>query len=525
MKKLLRFFRPLILIATGLAQYSPAHAEPWPQSSPEDQGLDSSFFQAMEASVQSGDHANLNSVVIIRNGHLVHESYFRGYGADMVVPVHSVTKSVGATLMAMAEYQGWLDLDAKLLDQFPQYAQISDPLNPNPLPLIQNINNNKRNIRVEHLLTMRSGLAWDEWSVPYATPGNQLSAMITSSSDWSKHILDLPAPIAPDGEFTYNTGLSHLMSGILFSNTQMDGGVFAISQLFPALGIDDYHFEQSAGPASSGIGIVYSPEGFFPMGNGLWLKPRDMARLGQLYLNNGVWNGQRLFADDWRARAWTRHSDHLSDPDIFTFDGSGYGYQWWISRLSYEAGVPIYYANGWGHQFIVVIPDYDMVYVQTADDYNGEPSQAGNILRNFVLPAVMDEEFSIDFTLTGSWYNPDTTGQGFLLEVLPDGEQLLAYWFTYDEAISTKFGGSGQRWFTAIGPYEGNRATLQVAQTTGGVFDDPQAVSSEIIGTLEIEFSGCREATASYALESLDLYGEIPLSRLSPATFCEMQSQ
>ena len=495
-------------------------ADPWPQASPESQGIDASLLAQIAPAVNRGEHANINSIVLIRNGQLVYENYFRGYDAEQLVPVHSVTKSVGATLIGIAEHQGLLSLEEPLLDFFPQYAQVSDPLNPSPLPVIANMSANKRAITLQDLLTMRSGLDWDEWAVPYATPGNVLSDMIVSSPDWSKHILDLPASLPPDSDFAYNTGLSNLMSGALFTAAGLDGAGFAITHLFDALGIEDYHWEQTGGPASATTGIFTSPEGFFPLGNGLWLTPRDMARIGQLYLQNGRWNGQRLLAEDWRARAWTRFSNEQSDPDIFDVPGSGYGFQWWISELNYLDGVPIYYANGWGHQFIIVIPSYDLVYVQTADDYNGEPTQAGAILRNFILPAMSADSFEIQYGLTGSWYNPQTPGQGFLVEVIPSSEQIVVYWFTYDETVSNKFGGMGQRWFTAVGNYSGDRVSLQVAQTTGGIFDDPAPTTSTIVGSAELVFDGCRDAHFSFVLDALDLAGEIPLARLTPNPMC-----
>ncbi|MEM9305481.1 MAG: hypothetical protein AAGE01_25455, partial [Pseudomonadota bacterium] len=133
-----------------------------------------------------------------------------------------------------------------------------------------------------------------------------------------------------------------------------------------------------------------------------------------------------------------------------------------------------------------------------------------------------DAGFVINPGLNDAWFNPDTAGQGVLLSVLPDSQQLFLAQFTFDtirpdEGSTAVIGGPGQRWFTAIGPIDGDRATLDVAYTTGGTFG---AVSAEQRtdtgqGTVTIQFDDCRSATLTYDLPGASRQGSIPLQRLT----------
>lgn len=147
-----------------------------------------------------------------------------------------------------------------------------------------------------------------------------------------------------------------------------------------------------------------------------------------------------------------------------------------------------------------------------------------------VEPAEEEEsDFEINFGLTGSWYNPETSGQGFLFDVVLSQMQVVVYWFTFDDETG---GPEGQRWMIAQGDFtEGeNTVVMEVLQVTGGVFDDPQDVTVTTVGSAELVFEDCTTATMTYDLdfdgdETNNVTGTIPIQRLSPDVMCEMLAE
>lgn len=135
------------------------------------------------------------------------------------------------------------------------------------------------------------------------------------------------------------------------------------------------------------------------------------------------------------------------------------------------------------------------------------------------------ESFEINEGLAGSWFNAATSGQGMLFDVIPSQELLFVAWFTYEtSSTSSKLGAAEHRWLTALGPYAGNRAELELFLTEGGVFDDPAAVTDTPVGTLVITFDGCTLATAEYDIPGDALMGQIDLERITPDVLCELLS-
>lgn len=121
---------------------------------------------------------------------------------------------------------------------------------------------------------------------------------------------------------------------------------------------------------------------------------------------------------------------------------------------------------------------------------------------------------AINFGHNGTWSNPETDGQGFFIDVIPSRDEVVASWFTFDPT------GGGQRWFTALGPFEGNRAELTLFETTGGVFNDPTEVVTTEVGTLVIEFQDCTNGTVSFNITDEGSEGTIPISKLAPDVLC-----
>jgi CubicO group peptidase (beta-lactamase class C family) len=307
-------------------------------STPEAQGIDSATLVTMFDYIAE-QKAEVHSVLIVRNGTIVTEAYFHPYHRDRAHDLTSCTKSFLSALVGIAIDEGYLDLDDKALDFFPDCTIAND----SPL---------KREITVEHLLLMRSGLDWPESSVSYSSGSNVLWQMM-GSRDWTQFVLDRPMAVAPGATFNYSTGDSQLLTAILEQATATSTQELARTRLFEPLGIPSAHWRWASAPDGVAFG-----------GGGLSLTPRDMAKFGYLYLQGGVWEEEQVVPADWvKASVTPAH----------------YGYQWW--RLA-NGG---YAALGYGGQRIAVVPNLELVAVITGD-FPGTTS--AYLVDAFIVPAV-----------------------------------------------------------------------------------------------------------------------------------------
>jgi CubicO group peptidase (beta-lactamase class C family) len=311
------------------------------------------FLTALDEYIDEAYLGNpIVSSLVIKNGYLVHETYYEpsyGRGMNDTRNIYSCTKSVTSTLIGIAISHGNLSLDDYLIDFFPNLT-------------IANLDVRKSAVTVEHLLTMSSGLPWDEWSHGYNHPDNDWYRM-TTSENWVEFVINRPMDYAPGEQWVYNTGGSHLLSAILTQATNMTAQDYAETYLFGPLGITDYIWARD-------------PQGLNNGGSSLHLRPRDMAKIGFLFLNNGTWNGEQIVPADWVNQA--------SDLQV-TFSGArGYGYQWWVYGPISTPQTACYSARGYLGQFIYVFPEMNMVVVFTADSHVIEDFY---YLENYILPA------------------------------------------------------------------------------------------------------------------------------------------
>ena len=327
----------------------------WTTDAPASQNLDVEILTRMTESLREGDYGQVHSLLIARNGVLVYEEYFRGATREGLHQVYSVTKSFTSALIGIAITEGHIDgVDTPLLDFFATYE--ADLENRSP---------QKTRITLEDVLNMRTGLQWDEWSTPYNDPNNP-TALLSRSSDWMKFMLDLPMANEPGTDFTYNSGATMLLAGILKNTTGRTAEEYAREKLFEPLGIDRYTWREG-------------PNDITNTGWGLFLTPREMARFGHLVLMKGQWGDRRIVPEAW--------IDVLAEPASTFGDGTGYTYQWWLMPMpdgSRQRYVP--YAEGYGGQFIFVLPSLDMVVVSTATNYTST-TDIRAILNAFVFPA------------------------------------------------------------------------------------------------------------------------------------------
>jgi CubicO group peptidase (beta-lactamase class C family) len=288
----------------------------WRTSAPEDQGLDPT---ALARVVQRAQKMNLHSLLVIRNGVLVSETYFAGYGADKTHELYSVTKSFTATLVGIAVDGGMISLEQPVLEYFSDLK-------------VQNSDASKTSMTLAHLLSMTSGLDWAEGDPTYRA--------MYMSPDWVQYVLDIPMRAQPGSEFRYCSGCSHVLSAAVQKAADMNTRDFADTRLFKPLGISNYNWDADSQQIPIG-------------GWGLQLTPRDIAKLGYLYLHKGSWDGQQIVSAAW-IEAATR-------TQIETGGSWGYGYQWWI-----DTAHNAYAARGRYGQLIYVVPDLDLIVVSTA---------------------------------------------------------------------------------------------------------------------------------------------------------------
>jgi len=324
-----------------------ADRNPWPTSLPEAQGLDTQTLLALVDRIKRGDFGAIHSLLVVRHDHLVLEAYFEGYHRDDLHPQFSVTKSVTATLIGIALEQGKIDsVGVPLMRFFPERG--TGPWE----------DERKREITLEHVLTMTAGFAWDEMETPYGDQRNPVMRL-HASDDWIAFVLGLGMEDRPGTRFVYNSGASVLLAAVLRQATGKDASSFAQDVLFGPLGIE--HLEWTAGP-----------EGMTNTAWGLSLRPIDMAKFGVLMLHGGRWGSRQIVPKGWVRDALQAH---VQGPSPFS-----YGYQWWMMPVTLTGQLPaaldVVFARGWGGQFIMLVPALDMVVVSTGGDYRGRDDQA-----------------------------------------------------------------------------------------------------------------------------------------------------
>jgi CubicO group peptidase (beta-lactamase class C family) len=343
--------------------YTPANRPAkweWPMATPAEQGLNPKPLEELVAAIREGRrYPRLRSLLIIRGGHLVLEEYFGGYRGDAPHTLQSVSKSVTSALVGIAIASGeFSGVEERILAFFPGEKNIA---NRDPL---------KESIRLQDLLTMRSGTDYNENGS--SSPHFQLNRL---ARGWDKFYLDRPMLRKPGTHFLYDSGGVILMSAMLKNRTGKHADHYAEEHLFKPLGIDRKSWFRNQ-------------EGHPHTGGGLHLLPRDMAKFGLMYLQNGRWQDRHIVGADWVHESTRLHVD---------FGGTrgrilGYGYLWWI--LAPDPAGPqkesIYAAMGFRAQYIFVIPEHDMVVVVNGDTRSGvDQRKPIDFLYTHILPSVV----------------------------------------------------------------------------------------------------------------------------------------
>jgi CubicO group peptidase (beta-lactamase class C family) len=350
----------------------PETGDGWVTASLADVGLAEDRFIHLIDVIRARTYANIHGIVIVKNDRLVFEEYFEGqafqrmlgntivggqrqFDRDDPHNLASVTKSVTSTILGIAIDQGFVSgVDTAVYDFFPQHANLRDA--------------RKDSIALQHMLTMTSGLEWDESTCSYGESCNDINALFLQA-DPIRYILAKPAVDPPGERWLYNGGGTNVLGQVVRKASGQTLEEFADEYLFGPLGISSPTWVHLAGPMTYASGD-------------LRLRPRDMAKIGYIFVNGGQWNGQQVVSPDWIAES-TEHRKETRDPRW------GYGYQWWL--FDYPANGRTYRsfgARGWGGQMITVFPDLDMVVVLTGGNYlTSDPADA--VIRQFVLDALI----------------------------------------------------------------------------------------------------------------------------------------
>jgi CubicO group peptidase (beta-lactamase class C family) len=334
----------------------------WERATPAQAGLGEAQITALVQRIRTRP-GGMRSLLIVRHGYLITEEYFNNSGPDVLHTLQSVSKSVTALAAGIAVTKGSLAVTDPVLARFPDYGNV------------QHLDEQKRALVVEDLLTMRTGLDWSESN--YAlSPLKQLNEC---ACDWIRFVLDWPMRSNPGRDFEYNSGGVILLGEVTARASGAPFTTFIQQNLFAPLGITSVRWFMGAG------GVPHT-------GGGLNMKAADLARLGLLVLHHGQWEGRQLIARAWLDRAVSVRTG--------TYAGWGnrswsYGYLFWLTSLSGAAqpagdDVVITGAGSLG-QWLFVIPRHDLVIVMNGNSEAYDDFVAPvNYLFSDILPAVRD---------------------------------------------------------------------------------------------------------------------------------------
>lgn len=314
-----------------------------------DEQVDEEPITRLTNAIIREQYKRIDGLLILKNNKLIYENYFHGYAADVPHNIYSAGKSITSILVGIAIDQGFIkDVDLPVLPLLPEYKSF------------QNTDARKERITIAHLLNMSSGLNCDDW---YQSTESKMQ----ESDDWVRFTLDLPMVSEPGTKGSYCTGCPVTLGRIIENMSGLSIQAFAKKYLFDPLGITNYQWH-------------IMPDGKASAGGLFFLRPRDMAKIGLLMLNEGAWNGRQIVSREWVQRSGANQIK-LAGP----FDG--YGFLWW--KQTFDHNIASYFADGNGGQHIFVIPGKNLVIVFTGGNKNTDIGlQNFQIVNNYILPAV-----------------------------------------------------------------------------------------------------------------------------------------
>jgi CubicO group peptidase (beta-lactamase class C family) len=343
----------------------------WTLAAQAEVGLDAAKLCELDSFIAQWPEANIHAVVVVRNGKLVMERYFAGederwgdklgrvtYGPEVKHDLRSISKSATSLLVGIALSEGKFPaLDSPVFDAFPDYADLRTP--------------EKARITFRDLLTMSSGVAWDE-NRPWNDPRNNEREMIMAADPF-RYILSQPVAFPPGTVYAYSGGGTSLLGETLIRSTGRSLKDYARDKLFLPIGAPDFEWLDAG--VSNRLGAFGS----------LRMRPRDAAKLGRLMLTDGQWNGRQVVPSGWAAQSM---KPRINGEGLFF-----YGYQWWLGR-SFRNGAELTWTSGvgLGGQRLYIVPSLDLVVMINSGHYASglQGVIPAGIFNRIVLPAVKD---------------------------------------------------------------------------------------------------------------------------------------
>ena len=348
----------------------------WQTASVESVGMDPSPLEDLLTLVARTPGHLLHALLVVKDGKLVFEEYWPGVDLDPATLdpvardfdretlhyVASVSKSITSALAGIALDEGLIgSVQDPVFSFFPEHVDVRS--------------DTSAQVTLEHLLSFSSGWDWNEHVYGFDDPRDSHYQMF-NAADPVRQLLSRPFVSAPGAAFFYNSGDANLLGEVVRRASSSETLVrFAEEHLFGPLGIQRYEW------------VRFGPAGTMTFASGgASLRPRDMARLGALYLNGGSWQGRQVV-----SRAWVDASTAMSVPLVGDYRTLyGYGYNWWLGRSPFRSGrVEYFRASGWGGQYIYVYPELDLVIVFTAGAYDEDmPLSINDLIEEYVFAAI-----------------------------------------------------------------------------------------------------------------------------------------
>ena len=330
------------------------------------------LLDSISIAIQNGEYPNIDGVVISQDGKIKYEKYFNGFTKDSLHDSRSSFKSITGLLAGIAIDKGFIkNINEKVYSFFPEYKSY------------KNWDARKDSMTIEDLLEMKSGYDCEEWMST-----KDCEAEMTTTNDWLKFSLDLPLAHTPGTFWAYTSCNTMILGGIIAHASKMTIPQFADQFLFQPLRITHYQWTKD-------------PAGHAMTSGSFYILPRDMIKIGELVLHNGVWNGKRIISEKWIVQATQRMTKienfsnvKISKNKIAEPQPTFYGYTWYNEKIqtnqfSYNA----VFASGNGGQYIMVIRDLHLVIVFTGNSYNSSKSKLPfDILIRYILPYFNGEE-------------------------------------------------------------------------------------------------------------------------------------
>lgn len=303
--------------------------------------------------IDSGKYQNIHTILIVRGGRIIVEEYFQGYNRDKPHQIRSATKSIGSILIGIAIDKGYI-------------PSVDQPINYYFNTKLTDSDAQEKAVSVKSLLTMTSGFDCDD----HSGESFQCERAMYKTDDWVSFALNLPMVHQPGEHWAYNSTSLILLSKIIHQASGLSVQKFADEFLMEPLGINDLKWG-------------FSPKGHVWLGGNAFMRPRDMAKLGQMCLEKGTWKNKQIVSKAWLEESTRRHA--------CSEYGMGYGYLWWQGQQSIKDRlIGAFWAQGNGGQVIFVCPELDIVAVFTGGNYNSMLElQFMGMLINYIIPAVL----------------------------------------------------------------------------------------------------------------------------------------